>query len=54
VADAKTATRRLAKRQHTWLRSMPDLQCFDPLEGDVLAPILKLCEAFVRTAGVPI
>ena len=26
VADAKTATRRLAKRQLTWLRSWPDLE----------------------------
>ncbi|MEM8548705.1 MAG: tRNA (adenosine(37)-N6)-dimethylallyltransferase MiaA [Pseudomonadota bacterium] len=39
IADAKTATRRLAKRQHTWLRSMPDVTAFDPLEGEVVGPI---------------
>jgi tRNA dimethylallyltransferase len=33
------ATRQLAKRQITWLRSEPDLAVFDPLEVDVLASI---------------
>ena len=33
IADAKTATRRLAKRQFTWLRSMSDLKRVDPLES---------------------
>lgn len=33
VADAKTATRRLAKRQFTWLRGMSELNCVDPLES---------------------
>lgn len=48
--DAKTATRRLAKRQHTWLRGMSDLACFDPLEADVSAPILGLCEEVLSTS----
>jgi tRNA dimethylallyltransferase len=38
------ATRQLAKRQITWLRSESDLTVFDPLEVDVLATIT----AFLR------
>ncbi len=33
------ATRQLAKRQITWLRSDPDKVCFDPLEADVIDAI---------------
>jgi tRNA dimethylallyltransferase len=33
------ATRQLAKRQHTWLRSESDLQVFDPLEDGAYAAI---------------
>jgi tRNA dimethylallyltransferase len=36
------ATRQLAKRQITWLRSEPDLNVFDPLEVNVLASIRSL------------
>lgn len=54
IRDAKTATRRLAKRQHTWLRGMSDLAVFDPLEADVNAPILNLCEEVLSTSGTPI
>ena len=32
VARAIAATRQLAKRQMTWLRSMPDIDVFDPYE----------------------
>jgi len=32
VARAVAATRQLAKRQLTWLRSMPDIHAFDPYE----------------------
>jgi tRNA dimethylallyltransferase len=32
VARATAATRQLAKRQLTWLRSMPDILAFDPYE----------------------
>ncbi|MEL6869886.1 MAG: tRNA (adenosine(37)-N6)-dimethylallyltransferase MiaA [Pseudomonadota bacterium] len=44
LADAKTATRRLAKRQHTWLRGMSDLVVFDPLESPVIDPIVRTIE----------
>ncbi|MEO1580895.1 MAG: tRNA (adenosine(37)-N6)-dimethylallyltransferase MiaA [Pseudomonadota bacterium] len=44
IQDAMTATRRLAKRQHTWLRGMPDIHVFDPLESDPIGPITTLCE----------
>jgi len=33
------ATRQLAKRQLTWLRSEPSLKSFDPLEADVIDAI---------------
>lgn len=36
------ATRQLAKRQHTWLRSESDLQVFDPLEDGAFAAIAGL------------
>jgi tRNA dimethylallyltransferase len=36
---ALVATRQLAKRQVTWLRSEPGLECFDPLEVDVIDSI---------------
>jgi len=32
VARATAATRQLAKRQMTWLRSMPDIHAFDPYD----------------------
>jgi tRNA dimethylallyltransferase len=33
VARAQAATRQLAKRQMTWLRSMPGIQVFDPYDA---------------------
>ncbi|MEM7611478.1 MAG: tRNA (adenosine(37)-N6)-dimethylallyltransferase MiaA [Pseudomonadota bacterium] len=42
VADAKTATRRLAKRQHTWLRGMHGLQIVDPLQTGVAERVSAL------------
>jgi tRNA dimethylallyltransferase len=36
---ALVATRQLAKRQLTWLRTEPNLQGFDPLEADVIDAI---------------
>ncbi|MGB5345834.1 MAG: tRNA (adenosine(37)-N6)-dimethylallyltransferase MiaA [Woeseia sp.] len=39
-ARARAATRQLAKRQHTWLRSEPSLHTFDPLEDGVLSAIV--------------
>ncbi|MEO0346308.1 MAG: tRNA (adenosine(37)-N6)-dimethylallyltransferase MiaA [Pseudomonadota bacterium] len=40
ITDAKTATRRLAKRQYTWLRSMTGLTLMSPHDRD-LAPRLS-------------
>ena len=39
IRDAVTATRRLAKRQMTWLRSERGLICHNTLEGDPFAAI---------------
>ena len=39
VHKAKAATRQLAKRQLTWLRTEKDLISFDPLEIDVFESI---------------
>lgn len=41
---AIAATRQLAKRQLTWLRSMPDLKSFDCLNKDLASRILKELE----------
>ncbi len=38
---ALVASRQLAKRQITWLRSETDVEIFDPLEGDVTGPITE-------------
>ena len=38
-ARALAATRQLAKRQITWLRSEPSLTCFDPLEARTIDAI---------------
>lgn len=35
------ATRQLAKRQLTWLKSMPGLAVYDPLATDVTTPVLE-------------
>ncbi|MCW5624428.1 MAG: tRNA (adenosine(37)-N6)-dimethylallyltransferase MiaA [Burkholderiales bacterium] len=42
------ATRQLAKRQLTWLRSMPDLQRFDCLAGDLQDRVVDAVAAAVR------
>ncbi len=39
---AIAATRQLAKRQLTWLRQWPEVQCFDPTEDDFLTAI-EIC-----------
>lgn len=39
IARARAATRQLAKRQLTWLRSEPDLAVFDPLAATTYAEI---------------
>ena len=48
VAAAKTATRRLAKRQYTWLRGMHGLQPLDPLEVATFSRISDLVAAFAQ------
>jgi len=44
VSQAVTATRQLAKRQMTWLRSEPELNWFDSLDGNLLDRALNLLE----------
>ena len=44
--DAATATRRLAKRQFTWMRSTPDVHRVDPLETGYLGRISDLVARF--------
>ncbi len=44
------ATRQLAKRQFTWLRSENDLHCVDALAGDVHARVLKILGSTPITA----
>ena len=41
------ATRQLAKRQMTWLRSMPDFENADCLRTEWEAPIIGRCEEFL-------
>ena len=43
VKDACTATRRLAKRQITWLRSMPGLYYLDPEDSGTAQFFYELC-----------
>ena len=39
VARGQAATRQLAKRQLTWLRSMPKIRRFDPLDAGAAVTI---------------
>ena len=41
------ATRQLAKRQITWMRSMPDLVRLECRSADTLTPALAACSAFL-------
>jgi tRNA dimethylallyltransferase len=43
-AEAIAATRQLAKRQITWLRSMHDAACIDPFGADVLGELMQVIE----------
>ncbi|MEO1595059.1 MAG: tRNA (adenosine(37)-N6)-dimethylallyltransferase MiaA [Pseudomonadota bacterium] len=47
VADAKTATRRLAKRQYTWLRSMAGLTFMSPHDPALLRRISTQIDGFL-------
>jgi len=42
------ATRQLAKRQYTWLRSWPDIQWFDPINKQELSEVKLLIDSFVK------
>ncbi|MDH5435665.1 MAG: tRNA (adenosine(37)-N6)-dimethylallyltransferase MiaA [Gammaproteobacteria bacterium] len=44
IEKAKTATRNLAKRQHTWLRSEQDVTIFESTDLDILPKVLKFLE----------
>ncbi len=44
-----TATRQLAKRQMTWLRSWPDLHWLHPEDGNLLAKSLALIDVIPET-----
>jgi tRNA dimethylallyltransferase len=45
IRKATAATRQLAKRQLTWLRSEPDLHWLDEESGDILDQALKIIRA---------
>jgi tRNA dimethylallyltransferase len=45
-AKALAATRQLAKRQHTWLRSERNISSLDPLETDALGAISAVLRGF--------
>lgn len=45
------ATRQFAKRQLTWLRSMPGIEVIDPLENDSSAHVLKRVSEFIRISS---
>jgi len=42
------ATRQLAKRQLTWLRSMPDVENFDCLKRDLFGIVSERCAEFLK------
>lgn len=43
------ATRQLAKRQYTWLRSWPDVEWYDPLDDEQLALVKKCILDFIAS-----
>ncbi len=48
---AVAATRQLAKRQLTWLRSMPDVETYDCLRPDLAESVGDRCAAFLATSS---
>lgn len=44
------ATRQLAKRQLTWLRSLSEMQCFDPLDAASAPQLLARAQQFIEAA----
>ena len=45
------ATRQFAKRQLTWLRSLPDLELVDPLNADFTPKVLARIRAFLSPSS---
>jgi tRNA dimethylallyltransferase len=45
VTRAVSATRQLAKRQMTWLRSMPNIRAFDPYDGQSFTGLREALKA---------
>ena len=43
------ATRQLAKRQMTWMRSMPDIKLIDPFDKDALPLALEAIDAYLNS-----
>ncbi|MDX1481505.1 MAG: tRNA (adenosine(37)-N6)-dimethylallyltransferase MiaA [Woeseiaceae bacterium] len=50
TSRAQAATRQLAKRQLTWLRSMPELQRFDPVDAATEGAVARLVERNLNQA----
>lgn len=48
-AKAIAATRQLAKRQMTWMRSMPDLELMDSVSADISAPLIRRVAEFLES-----
>ena len=48
MGSCTAATRQLAKRQLTWLRSMPDLVRFDCLRPDLAGAVALQAETHLR------
>jgi tRNA dimethylallyltransferase len=52
VTRAVAATRQLAKRQMTWLRSMPNIHAFDPYDAQSFVGVREsLRDAFLPRLG---
>jgi tRNA dimethylallyltransferase len=49
--QAIIATRRLAKRQHTWLRSWPDLHAVDSLADDAMGQTESIVQAWLASSA---
>ncbi|MEM7283552.1 MAG: tRNA (adenosine(37)-N6)-dimethylallyltransferase MiaA [Pseudomonadota bacterium] len=53
IEDAITATRRLAKRQMTWLRKEKGLTWFDALERNIECKVLSYVSQQLKAFGIP-
>ncbi len=50
IEQAKAATRQLAKRQLTWLRSQPERHMIDCLSADVTAQVVDVCAPVLQAS----